>query len=551
MTTKQAKKIKAVPETKWMSIFPEADKIPDNAKVKFPIHQKEYLVNGEMRIWEGKSNKIESPIYFKTKTGFEKVILGSTPLLSVEAAVEAADAAYKAYDLGRGLWPTLSVKKRIDSMLRFVKGMEKKREEVVRLLMWEIGKTRADSEKEFDRTVQYIYDTLDELKDMNRRNGMIQKEEGIYAQIRRSPLGPVLCMGPFNYPLNETFATLIPAILMGNTVVFKPAKLGVLLIRPLLELFKEHFPKGVVNVIYGEGKEIIGPIMATGKIDVFAFIGTSRVANIIKMQHPKVNRLKSVLGMEAKNPAIILPDADLDNAVSECITGSLSFNGQRCTALKILFVHESIAAEFNRRFVQAISALKSGMPWEEGVSITPLPEQHKPGFLKELVDDAKQKGAQIINPHGGEQALTFYYPAVLFPVNKDMQIWHEEQFGPVIPIATFRTINEPLTYMQTSPYGQQVSVFGKDPNRLAELIDPLVNQVGRVNLNSQCQRGPDLYPFNGRKDSAVSTLSVYDALRAFSIRTTVAFKDIDINKQIVSNILEGRKSNFVTTDYIL
>lgn len=551
MAIKELKKEAPAKENAWFNIFPEAGDVPDNAKVKFPIHQKEYLINGELRIWEGRMNTIESPIYFKSKNGYERVVLGSTPLLSAQAAVEAADAAYKAYDLGRGLWPTLSVRKRIDSMLRFVKGMETKREEVVRLLMWEIGKTRADSEKEFDRTVQYIYDTLNELKDMNRRNAMLQKEEGIYAQIRRSPLGPVLCMGPFNYPLNETFATLIPAILMGNTVVFKPAKLGVLLIRPLLELFKEHFPKGVVNVIYGEGKEIIGPIMATGKMDVFAFIGTSRVANIIKMQHPKVNRLKSVLGLEAKNPAIILPDADIDNAVNECITGSLSFNGQRCTALKILFVHETIIQEFNKKFIAALQQLKAGMPWENDVDITPLPEMHKPGFLKELVDDAIQKGAQIINPHGAEQALTYYNPAVLYPVNKDMMIWHEEQFGPVVPIATFRTINEPLTYMQTSPYGQQVSVFGKDPNRLAELIDPLVNQVGRVNLNSQCQRGPDLYPFNGRKDSAVSTLSVYDALRAFSIRTTVAFKDIEINKQIVSKILEGRKSNFVTTDYIL
>ncbi|MBK8683299.1 MAG: NADP-dependent glyceraldehyde-3-phosphate dehydrogenase [Bacteroidetes bacterium] len=551
MAIKELNKELPATENVWLEIFHEENAVPENAKVKFPIHQKEYLINGELRIWEGKSNTIKSPVYFKTNKSYERVTIGTTPMLSIDAAVEAVDAAYHAYDLGRGLWPTLSVKKRVDSMLRFVKAMETKREEVVRLMMWEIGKTNTDCENEFDRTIKYIYDTLDELKDMNRRSAVLEKEEGIYAQIRRSPIGPVLCMGPFNYPLNEAFATLIPAILMGNTVVFKPAKLGVLLMRPMLELFKAHFPKGVINVIYGDGKEIIGPIMATGKIDVFAFIGTSRVANIIKQYHPKANRLKSVLGLEAKNPAIILPDADLDNAVKECINGSLAFNGQRCTALKILFVHETIAQEFNNKFVAALQQLKAGMPWENDIDITPLPERNKPEYLKELVDDALAKGANIINPNGGEQALSFFYPAVLFPVNKDMRVWHEEQFGPVVPIATFRNINEPLTYMQTSPYGQQVSVFGKDSNRLAELIDPLVNQVGRVNLNCKCQRGPDLYPFNGRKDSAVSTLSVYDALRAFSIRTTVAFKDTENNKQIISNIIENRKSNFVTTDYIL
>ena len=487
----------------------------------------------------------------KSAKGLERVEVGSHPMLTKEAAVEAVESAFNAYAGGRGLWPTLTVKKRVESMLLFVQGMEQKREEVVRLLMWEIGKTRKDAEKEFDRTVQYIYDTMEELKDVNRENAQLQKEEGIYAQIRRSPLGVALCMGPYNYPLNETFATLIPAIIMGNTVVFKPARFGVLLIQPLLELFREHFPKGVVNVIYGEGKEIIGPILETGKIDVFAFIGTSRVANIIKRQHPKPNRLKSVLGLEAKNPAIVLPDADIDNAVAECLSGSMSFNGQRCTALKILFVHESIVAKFNEQFIAALNKLQPGMPWEDKVGITPLPEKDKPAYLKELVDDAVQKGATILNEGGGAMQESYFHPAVLYPVSSDMRVWEEEQFGPVIPIVPFRSVSEPLEYIDESNYGQQVSIFGKDPNRLVELIDPLVNLVCRVNLNSQCQRGPDVYPFNGRKDSAVATLSVHDALRVFSIRTTVAFKDLPMNKQIVTNVLEGRKSNFLSTDYIL
>jgi glyceraldehyde-3-phosphate dehydrogenase (NADP+) len=275
------------------------------------------------------------------------------------------------------------------------------------------------------------------------------------------------------------------------------------------------------------------------------------VANIIKKQHPKPNRMKSVLGLEAKNPAIVLPDADIDNAVAECLSGSMSFNGQRCTALKILFVHESIIDKFNEKFLAGIASLKLGMPWEEGVSITPLPEKDKPEYLKELVQDAVQKGASILNENGGAMHASYFHPAVLYPVNPTMRLWDEEQFGPVIPIVPFRNVTEPLEYLEKSNYGQQVSIFGKDPNRLVELIDPLVNLVCRVNLNSQCQRGPDVYPFNGRKDSAVATLSVYDALRVFSIRTTVAFKDLPMNKQIVSGILEGRKSNFVSTDYIL
>lgn len=540
-----------ITKNKFQSLFTKWENIPDEVKLNFPIEQKEYLINGELKTWAGRSQIIESPVYIQEGEEYKRVVVGSHPMLTSEEAMKAVDAAAAAYDLGRGLWPTLSVKLRIDAMIRFTHLMQEKRELVVKLLMWEIGKSKNDSEKEFDRTVQYIYDTIDALKELDRSTSRLQKEEGIYAQIRRGPLGVALCMGPYNYPLNETFSTLIPALIMGNCIVFKPAKHGVLLIQPLLAAFQDAFPKGVINVIYGEGKEIIGPIMDSGKIDIFAFIGTSRVANIIKKSHPKPNRLRSVLGLEAKNPAIILKDADLENAANEIITGSLSFNGQRCTALKIIFVHESISKSFLDKYIEKLNALKFGLPWDDKVMITPLPEKNKPEYLRELINDAVSKGAQIVNENGGEQFLSFCYPAVLFPVNAMMRVWNEEQFGPVVPVAVYRNISEVIEYMETSNYGQQVSVFGKEPMRLAELIDPLANQVCRVNINSQCQRGPDKYPFNGRKDSAEGTLSVTDALRVFSIRTTVAFKESDMNKKIVTRILEERKSNFLSTDYIL
>ncbi|HNO29926.1 MAG TPA: NADP-dependent glyceraldehyde-3-phosphate dehydrogenase [Chitinophagales bacterium] len=538
-------------QSAFAPIFPSWESIPENARLQFPIHQSQYLLNGTLKNWQGNFTKVISPIYVRTDETLERVEIGEIPHFTVSEAMLALDAAAKAYDLGRGEWPTMSVKKRIECLITFTEKMKTKREEVVRLLMWEIGKSRADSEKEFDRTVLYIYDTIDALKELDRTSSRIQKEEGIYAQIRRGPLGVVLCMGPYNYPLNETFSTLIPALIMGNTVLFKPAKYGVLLINPLQECFRDSFPAGVVNMLYGDGKEIVTPIMESGKVDVFAFIGTSRVANIIRKAHPKPNRLRACLGLEAKNPAIILPDADLEIAATECITGSLSFNGQRCTALKMIFVHEQIADAFIKLYTEKLGKLKYGMPWEEKVMLTPLPEENKPAYLNDLIADAKEKGASIVNEHGGEQYLSFCYPTVLFPVNENMRVWHEEQFGPVIPIATFSDINEPIAYIQNSNYGQQCAIFGTDHDKMAQLIDPLVNQVCRLNVNSQCQRGPDKYPFNGRKDSAEGTLSVTDALRVFSIRTTVAFKDSGINREIVNDILDNRKSNFLSTDYIL
>ncbi len=523
--------------------------IPDEFKVAKLIHQKQYLVNGELKEWKGETSEVYSTI--SSTPDYAPTLLGSIPTMGEPEALDALDAAVGAFDKGKGAWPTMRVKERIECMETFVEKMKTKKAEVVKLLMWEIGKTLADSEKEFDRTVDYIYDTIEDYKQLDRNSAKFRKDSGVYAHIRRGPLGVVLCLGPYNYPLNETFCLLIPAIIMGNTAVFKPAKHGVLLITPLIEAFQESFPKGVVNILFGRGRAIAGPIMKTGKVDVLALIGHSSSANSLQDQHPKSNRLRLVLGLEAKNPAIILPDADLDLAIKECISGTLSYNGQRCTALKVIYVHEEIAEEFNRRFSETVDALKFGNPWEQGVALTPLPEPGKPAYIQELINDAHEKGAETLNQKGGEPFNNYVWPAVLFPVSKNMKVYEEEQFGPVVPIMSFKDIEEPLDDMAESNYGQQVSLFGKDVYALAPLIDTLANLVCRVNLNSSCQRGPDVYPFTGRKDSAVATLSVHDALRSFSIRTFVASKDTELNNEILEKLLETKLSNFISTDYIL
>jgi len=302
--------------------------------------------------------------------------------------------------------------------------------------------------------------------------------------------------------------------------------------------------------VYGEGRTIIGPMLASGKVDCLAFIGTARVADTLKKQHPSPHRLRCVLGLDAKNPAIVLADADLDLALNECVLGALSFNGQRCTALKILFVHEEIYAPFLARLAERVDRLARGLPWEAGVQITPLPEAGKTAYLNGLVDDAVALGARVVNPLGARIEGTFFAPAVVAPVDARMRLWREEQFGPVVPVVPFRSMDEPLRYIVESNYGQQVSVFGRDPAALGALIDPLVNQVSRVNLNSQCQRGPDVFPFTGRKDSAEGTLSVSDALRVFSIRALVAAKGTDENKALVTEILRERRSNWLSTDFL-
>lgn len=522
--------------------------LPADSPMKPPYYDgNKYLIDGVIHEWKGEHKQVVSPIWYR---GSDKpTVIGVSPMLTKEQSLQAVDAASRAYKSGVGEWPQMSMMQRIQAVERFTKALEQRKVEIVNLLMWEICKTQEDANKEVDRTIQYIKDTIIELKRMENLSSTFQTTQGVIAQIRRAPVGVVLCLGPFNYPFNETYTTLIPALIMGNTVVLKTPKVGVLCHMPTLELFQSIFPPGVVNVIHGSGRQLLGPIMASGKLDVFAFIGTNSAADDLIQEHPAPHRLRVCLGLDAKNPAIILPSANLDVAVSECVLGSLSYNGQRCTAIKIVFVHESIVDKFLPKLVEAIDKLKIGLPWEKDVKITPLPEPDKPGFLEELIQDGISHGAKVVN-NRHHVDRTFVAPTVLFPVNKSMKCFHREQFGPLVPVTTFKDLSEIFQYLTESPFGQQASVFGTETTEIGKLIDVLVNQVSRVNINSQCQRGPDNFPFTGRKDSAYGTLSIHDALRVFSIRSLVACKENPENQQILTQIVRDRASSFLRMDYM-
>ena len=532
-------------------LFPGPDGIPPDQAPPGPVHQRHYLIDGELRAWDGPVHKVLSPIAVRgADRRLEPIELGSYPQGGGPEAEAALEAAVRAYDNGRGEWPTMSVAERIACMQAFTKAMQERRDLVVRLIMWEIGKSLADSQKEFDRTVDYIRATIEALKEQDNSNSRFLVVEGTIGQIRRTPLGVVLCMGPYNYPLNETFATLIPALIMGNTLVFKPPRYGVLLFEPLMEAFRSAFPKGVINFVYGQGAVVVPLLLGSGKVNALTLIGSSKVADHLKKLPPKAHRLRAILGLDAKNAAIVLPDADLDLAVRECLLGALSFNGQRCTALKMLLVHRSVVEPFLARFCAELAKLKVGMPWEKGVSVTPLPEPGKVAYMQELVADAVAKGAKVVNEGGGTVAGTLFYPAVLCPVEEGMKLYREEQFGPVVPVTPFEDLETALDYVITSEHGQQVSIFSADPDRIGKLVDPLVNQVCRVNINCQCQRGPDVFPFTGRKDSAEGTLSVTDAMRSFSIRSMVAAKQTPASERLLDTIAQQHKSKFINTRFI-
>ena len=245
----------------------------------------------------------------------------------------------------------------------------------------------------------------------------------------------------------------------------------------------------------------------------------------------------------------------LENALTETITGTLSYNGQRCTALKLLFIPEEYGESFTEAFVKKVEELPVGLPWQtfgkdKFSKITPLPNQKRVEYMKELIDDAVAKGAKIMNKDGGSLVggsdSTLMVPAVLYPVTPDMRVYDEEQFGPVIPIALYKDIDTVLDFGQSGPYGQQVSIFtSEDASTASSIVDRFSSVFGKINLNSQCGRSPDTLPFSGRRSSAMGVMSVSHALKEFSVPTVVAYKEDDDlkNAKLVTDI--GKSSQFL------
>ncbi|MDD3847111.1 MAG: aldehyde dehydrogenase family protein [Syntrophorhabdaceae bacterium] len=518
------------------NLFPYESDIPAHMLEGIPVGGKDYLLDGKVEGWKGPFRDVSSPLLVRGSGGLSQKCIGSVPSMDEEASLGLLIHARRAFSDGQGEWPRLPPRERIERFDAFLSRLEEGRAQIERLLQWEIGKTSRDAASEFDRALAYARACFENLPELGGATADSVTGSGIAGRLERVPRGVALIMGPFNYPLFETMTALAPAMLTGNTAIIKPPRLGCLIFQQLLKPIQDLFPAASVSIVYGDGRRTIPSLLSSGLVDLFYFIGTSPVASYLKGLHPKPHRLKCILGLEAKNPAIILPDADMDRAAAECVRGALTFNGQRCAALKILFVHRRAAAEFNERLKKAVCALRCGMPWEEDVFVTPLAEHDRTQYLSGLVEDAVSLGAEVINDGGGDTEGSFFYPALLYPASTQMRVCREEQFGPVVPIVPYDDIDEPLRYIAESNYGQQASIFGRDRVVLTRLTRYLIHHVSRVNINCQCQRSPDTVPFTGRKDSAEGSLSISEAISAFTAPTFIATKSDDGDVDIIEKI---------------
>ncbi len=377
----------------------------------------------------------------------------------------------------------------------------------------EIAKDSKSATSEVKRTVDFINFTASEGNHVEGETIGADSFPGFKKNkisfVTRIPLGTVLAISPFNYPVNLSASKIAPALIAGNSVILKPPTQGAISALYLAEIFNQAgLPAGLLNVITGRGSEIGDYIVTHKDINFINFTGSSEVGRHISKISEMVPLL---LELGGKDAAIVLKDADLELAANNIVSGAFGYSGQRCTAVKRVLVIDNIADELVDLINNKVQKLKVGKP-EDGVDITPLINDKAANFVQELIDDAIVQGAKLVI--GNKREGNLIYPTLLDNVTTNMRLAWEEPFGPVLPIIRIKDMDEGIKIANESEYGLQSAVFTENIDDAFYVAQKL--EVGAVQINNKTERGPDHFPFLGVKSSGMGTQGIRYSIEAMS-----------------------------------
>lgn len=426
---------------------------------------------------------------------------------------EEADEAFAAARAAQIQWAQSPVSRRAEVLHTAADLLEAHTEEIAAVLSEEIAKDIDSARSEVRRTADFIRFTADEGKHLEGETVGADHFPGFKKQrfsvVTRVPLGVVLAISPFNYPVNLSASKIAPALMAGNSVVLKPPTSGSISALYLSEVFRAAgLPDGVLNTVTGLGSEIGDYLVTHPSVDFISFTGSTAVGRHIAKIAGMVPLLMELGGKDA---AIVLEDADLEAAAKNIVAGAYSYSGQRCTAVKRVLAVESIADELAELIRIQVEGLKVGLPCES-VQITPLINAKAADFVQELIDDALNKGAKLLAGNRREGSLI--YPTLFDHVTTDMRLAWEEPFGPVLPIMRIKDAQEGIRIANESEYGLQAAVFTKNIDRAFSVANQL--EVGTVHINNKTERGPDHFPFLGVKSSGMGTQGIRYSIEAMS-----------------------------------
>lgn len=467
------------------------------------------LINGDwVNLTEDKI-QIFSPIDFSN--------IGSIPSLKKEQV----DIVIESSIEGKNIWRTFPLSKRADVLYRASELLLKEKEYLSRVLQLEIGKDKLSSLSEIDRTAEFIKYTADCGRNLEEEaikgESYASYSKSKYSYISRVPVGIVLAISPFNYPINLSASKIAPALIGGNSVILKPPSQGTIAALHLCDIFKEAgLPNGVLNTVTGKSSEIGDYLVTNEHINFINFTGSTKVGTHIAKIAGMVPML---LELGGKDAAIVLEDADLDKTAEEITKGAFNYSGQRCTAVKRVLAMKTIEKDLTEKIKALTLKLTVGSPFDDCL-ITPLIDNEAADFVEGLVKDALTKGAKEILPF--KRIKNLIYPTILTNVSKDMKIAWEEPFGPVLPIISIDSKDEAIAIANDSKYGLQSSVFTGNIDDAFYLANSL--EVGTVQINGKTERGPDNFPFTGVKASGLGTQGI-----KYSIEAMTRIKNIVVN----------------------
>lgn len=458
---------------------------------------------------DGKWITSESNKYIDIYSPVGNCLVGKVPSMTkeeVEFAINNAKEAQKT-------WKNVPVSERAEILYKAADLLVEKVDDMSDIMMREIGKDKKSCESEILRSADYIRFTADTAKNLSGESIPGDSFPGFkknkISLVTREPLGVVLAISPFNYPVNLAASKIAPALVAGNSVVLKPATQGSLCGLYLAKIFEQAgVPAGVLNTVTGRGSEIGDYIVTHPLIDFINFTGSTEVGTRISKITSMVPLLMELGGKDA---AIVLKDADLDLAANNIVSGAYSYSGQRCTAVKRILVVDEVADELVEKVKEKVEKLKVGNP-VDGAEVVPLIDNKSADFVWDLIEDAKNKGAHLLV--GGKREENLIYPTLFDYVTTDMRLAWEEPFGPVLPIIRVKDKDAAIEIANKSEYGLQSSVFTENINEAFYVADKL--EVGTVQVNNKTERGPDHFPFLGVKSSGIGTQGIRYSIESMS-----------------------------------
>ncbi len=427
--------------------------------------------------------------------------LGTVRLSLREEARRAVEVAADAFNA----WRRTPAPARGRIVARFAALLEADTESLAALLTREEGKTLAESRGEIRRAVNVAEFCAGESRRMNGET--IQSElPANFAYTIKQPHGVVACITPWNFPVAIPVWKIAPALVAGNTVVFKPATVTPATAVRLVELFVEAgIPKGVLNLIIGSGSDAGDEIVNHAAVRAVSFTGSNNVG--LKLYEQCARRgAKVQCEMGGKNPVIVMEDADMNLAVESTAQGAFGSTGQRCTATSRAIVHEKVYDNFIERLTARAESLRLGDGSDAHTEVGPVVDGKAFKSVLSYMDIGREDGASLVCGGGiaegqGLRKGYFVQPTVFVGVTPDMRIAREEIFGPVLSVMRARDLDEALLLANDSEYGLSSSIFTNDAARIFRFIDEI--ETGMTHINSPTTGGEAHIPFGGIKSTGI------------------------------------------------